>query len=510
MGFSDPFPGYSILLRVILFGLVPAFAVLHFFRLRRALHAFQLEGYRRTRFLSWCRANPRRALFPGPGSGKKPLVMTGRAWRILLVALLLSVAIVLVWSAVAHVAGGWPYDVAAWALSTTLVLVLAPLELVAADLVLVPVQRAVNGRFERAARRRLAEVRPVVVGVTGSFGKTSTKNAVAALAGPTTDVLSTPSSFNTPMGVCRAINEHLAPSHRVFVVEMGAYGEGEIRQLCELVRPSIGVLTAVGPAHLERFGSLEAIRRAKYELVEGLPSDGLAVMNVDDPEVKTLADATATIEVARYGLDASASPDVSARHIEVSARGTRFEIVDTRSGEATRVDSRLLGAYAIGHLLAAVAVARRLGRSLNELSAEIGELRAPPHRLELLETSGGVTVVDDAYNSNPKGAAAALDVLAAMPARRRVVVTPGIVELGEMQSEANRRFGRHAATVADTVIFVARLNRDALVAGANSADGDVKVLAVDSLAAAREQLERLLAPGDVVLFENDLPDHLEG
>jgi UDP-N-acetylmuramoyl-tripeptide--D-alanyl-D-alanine ligase len=510
VGFADPFPGYSLLLRVILYGLVPAFALWQVVRLRRALHVFQLEGYKRDRFLRWCRDNRRRALFLTAPPTKKPLAMTGRAWRLIVVGVSLSAGVVLLVTGGAHLAGGWPYDVAAWALATLVVFALTPCILVAADVLLAPVQRAVNDRYERAARRRLGHVAPLVVGVTGSFGKTSTKFAIAGLLGGGREVLATPGSYNTPMGVVRTINERLQETHRYLVVELGAYGVGEIATLCELVRPRVGVLTAIGPAHLERFGSLAAVRRAKYELIESLPRDGVAVMNVDDPEVRALADATDHVAVVRYGLDPTGRPDVTAEGVTVGRDGTSLRIVDRRSGGVLGVTTRLLGKHALDHVLAAVGAALAVGRRLDDLGAAIAALRAVPHRLEIIEGTGGVTVIDDAYNSNPQGAEAALEVLAQMPARRRVVVTPGIVELGELQFDANRRLGQSAAAVADVVVFVAPLNRTALVEGARAADGATDVVVVDSLAAARERLATMLRAGDVVLFENDLPDHLEG
>ena len=508
MGRPDPFFAYSLLLRTILFALIPAFALWQLVRLRRGLHVFQLEGYKRRRFLAWCRANRRRALFLAAAPAKKPLVMTGRARRVLVTAQVLVVLGVLLPPAAAHLIAGAPWDIITWALATALMFAGAPVLLVAADWLLAPVQGAINRRYGASARRKLAEVAPVVVGVTGSYGKTSTKFAIERLIGPPGGALATPGSFNTPLGVCRTINEHLRPQHRFFVVEMGAYGEGEIAELCRFVGPRIGVLTSIGPAHLERFGSIDAIRRAKYEIVRCLPPGGTAVMNVDDPEVRALADATEGIEVVRYGLESSGRPDVTAHGVEVTGSGTILTVA--AGGEELRTGTRLLGAHALGHILAAVAVALAAGRPLSELDGPIRSLEAVEHRLQMIDGEGGVKVIDDAYNSNPQGADAALEVLGAMPGARKIVVTPGIVELGSLQHAANERFGEQAARVADTVIVVAALNRDAILSGARRVDGATELIAVDSLAEATEQLGRLLGPGDVVLFENDLPDQLEG
>lgn len=511
MNFDDPFTGYSLLLRVIVYVLIPAFAAFQFVRLRRGLQVFQLEGYKRRRFLDWCRANPRAARFLRPVGGKKPLVMTGRAWRILIGATVLTVLASLVLPGMAHLSGGAPYDLVTWVVVTILLFFAVPTLLVAADVLMAPVQSAINTSFTRRAQAKLAEVAPVVIGVTGSFGKTSTKFAIAGVLGPPNVALPTPGSYNTPMGVVRAINEGLAPDHRYLVVEMGAYRPGDIAELCAFVRPTVGVLTAIGPAHLERFGSMDAIRRAKYEIVESLPADGVAVMNTDDLTVRALADSTSRVRVVRYGLDPSGSPGVTARDHAYSPAGTAATVVDAGGGEL-RVTTRLLGEHAIRHILAAVAVARLQEMPLADLGPRIAALEPVEHRLQIIPGAGGVTVIDDAYNSNPAGAAAALEVLADFDeadANRIVVVTPGIVELGELQADENETFGRHAATVADYLIVVGRVNRAAIVAGASGPNTKAEVITIDTLADATEYLKTLLRPGDVVLFENDLPDQLE-
>jgi UDP-N-acetylmuramoyl-tripeptide--D-alanyl-D-alanine ligase len=495
---------------IALVGLVllsAAFLLLQFVRLKRALHVFQLEGYKRGRFLRWCLQHPSAALFLSPATNKKPLVMTDRAQRLLVGSMFISV----VWLLPAVVGSdgraATPY-LAAWVIEALLLFLGAPLVIAAADLFLIPTERSVNRRFMDSATAKLRQLSPIVIGVTGSFGKTSTKFAIQQLLDRNAGIaLATPGSFNTPLGVSRTINEQLDPRHRFFVVEMGAYGEGEIAELCRFVHPVIGVLTAIGPAHLERFGSMDAIRRAKYEIVTSLPEDGIAVMNVDDPEVRVLADSTEQYTVVRYGVDDAGRPDVTATGIETTPAGMLFSVVDKRDGSSLPVHARLLGDHSIGHVLAAVAVALATGSRLDELQHSIEALRPVEHRLQLLEGAGGITVIDDAYNSNPRGAATALEVLCAMPARRRVVVTPGMIELGELQFAENQRFGERAAAVADVLVIVARTNREAITSGARN--GGAEVITVDSLAQATERLQTILGQGDVVLFENDLPDHYE-
>jgi UDP-N-acetylmuramoyl-tripeptide--D-alanyl-D-alanine ligase len=481
--------------------------VFHYARLKRALHIFQLEGYKRGRFLRWCRENPAVALFLTPATKKKPLVMTHRARRLLTLATWLSAAVLVAAIRIAiwgSGAGAWLW----WGMVVLLLFLAVPLVIAGSDAILAPVERSVNRGFMRSATAKLQDVAPVVIGVTGSFGKTSTKFAIQRLLDWGGGVaLATPGSFNNPLGVSRTINEQLEARHRFFVVEMGAYGEGEIAELCRFVHPTIGVLTAIGPAHLDRFGSMDAIRRAKYEIVTSLPSGSTALMNSDDLEVRALADDTTDVVVVRYGIDAAGAPDITATDVDVTAHGASFVITDTRDDRSLAVRTKLLGRHAIGHVLAAVGVALAAGKELLELKDAIEALAPVEHRLQLLEGSGGITVIDDAYNSNPQGADAALDVLKSMPARRRVVVTPGMIELGERQFDANVSFGRKAATVADVVVVVAKANRNAITSGAEGMGAEI--VTVDSLAEATERLRTILAEGDVVLFENDLPDHYE-
>lgn len=508
MGFADPFYGYSALLRTIIYGVVPLFMVWQVMRLRRALHVFQLEGYKRGRFLQWVRDDRRRGLFLRARSQKKPLVMTGRAWRLLVTAAILCLVGVLVLPGVMHITWGFPLDLGTWAVMTVVLVVGVAEVLVVADHVNTPVQGTINHRYLRRARSRLTELSPTVVGITGSFGKTSTKFAIETLAGEPGTVLATPGSYNTPLGVCRTINEQLQPAHSVFVVEMGAYGEGEIAELMAFVGPSIGVLTAIGPAHLERFGSMETIRRAKYEVVRDLPPDGTAIMNVDDPIVRELADSTTHVAVTRYGLDVAGQPDVTARDVVFGPKGTTMTVVDDRDGGRVEIVTPLLGRHAVGHVLAGYATARVLGGTPDEIARASGRLRPVEHRLQLMDGAPGITIIDDAYNSNPQGAAAALEVLEEMDADNRIVVTPGMIELGGLQFEENRRFGEAVGRVADTLIVVARVNRDAIAAGAGGKKA--KIITVDSLDEAQVHLRELLRPGSVVLFENDLPDQYEG
>ncbi len=444
---------------------------------------------------------------------KKPLVYTGRAKRLLVV----SVGLTAISFAAVHVAGsqtaaafGVPdaYLAGAGVLAATLVSIhAAPLIVMAANVCLAPVQGAINLAYRVRARRKLDRLKPVVVGITGSYGKTSTKYFTEALLETRFRVLKTRASFNTLLGICRAINEELGPEHQMLIVEMGAYRRGEIRDMTRLARPHIGVLTAIGPQHLERFGSIETIEKAKFELLEALPADGIAVVNNDDPRVRRLAGTLRLAEIRRYGMDISAEElDLAAVSIAHGPEGLTFTLVEC-GGPRVTVKTRLIGIHNVSNILAAASVARASGVSLREIAGGIGRLQPVPHRLETHTGSDGVTIIDDAYNSNPVGAFNALDALAAFETGRKVLVTPGMVELGAEQDAWNEKLGAKAADVCDYVILVGTRQTASIRRGLDGREFDAaRVTSVPNLNRGLEALKTIVHPGDVVLFENDLPD----
>lgn len=460
----------------------------------------------------------------------KPLVLTGRARRLLALALAPTVLLALAAAGLVAAALAAPGpSTAAPGLSTAALAALlgagwvllagAPWVLLAANRALSPVQAAINRRYLDSARRTLAQVDPLVVGITGSYGKTTTKFCVGAVLEADRATLVTPESYNSLLGVVRTVNEHLRPTHGAFVVEMGMFRRGDIAELCELVRPKIGVVTAIGPMHLERLGSIEAIAAAKGELLDALPADGQFVTNADDPRCMELA-ARAHVPVTLFGIDDSPPGDpqpgaagtearVLARNIRMRDGRTLFELhLDGAASRPLEVSAQLLGRHNVLNLLAAAAVGRVLGVEPARIAHALSRVQAPDHRLApIYNRQAGVVVIDDAYNSNPEGARAALEVLAEHPAQRRLLVTPGMVELGEMEEQLNRAFGEQAAGVCDTVILVGprrtRPVREGLATGGMNGES---IHVVRDIGEATELLGRLTRAGDVVLFENDLPD----
>ncbi len=413
------------------------------------------------------------------------LGLTRRLKTLAAVWAVLQAAIVVVGAAV-----GAPAPVAATGA------LLVPLLVDAACLATAPLERRLMGPFVDSARARLRRVDPTTVGITGSYGKTSTKNYVAHLVAGTRTVVASPASFNNRAGLARAVNEHLVEGTEVFVAEMGTYGPGEIRELCRWCPPTIAVLTAIGPVHLERFGSEDAIAEAKSEIAE--PAR-VVVVNADDPRLERLAAGWSAVgdrEVVRC----SATDETA----DVCVQRKDGAVTVTVAGDRVAVGVPLREGVQPTNLACALAVALHLGVPSEEALARIATLPSVPNRLTAAQAASGMYVVDDTFNSNPAGARAALAVLAAAPVGgRRVLVTPGMVELGPRQAPENEAFAAAAAAVVTDFIVVGRTNRRALVRGA----GERRPLLVDTRDEAVTWVRGHLGPDDAVLYENDLPDH---
>jgi UDP-N-acetylmuramoyl-tripeptide--D-alanyl-D-alanine ligase len=441
-------------------------------------------------------------------------VYTGRARRILGLSLAISSAAlgVGIWFALSYLQPALSLALSQHAvlgivLTALAVTQLSPLTTVLANFLLSPVQRAINHMYLRRAQRRLREIQPLVIGITGSYGKTSTKYLLEHLLAGQRRVLKTPLSYNTMMGVCRVINDNLAADTEVFIAEMGAYRPGDIKELSDFVQPSIGILTAIGPQHLERFKSIDNIQATKYELIEALPPSGVAIFNNDDARCRALADRTTHVRVMRYGLEmAGQNLDLWAEHIAMGPEGLSFTLV-SQDGGRVAVRTILLGRHNVLNILGASCAALAVGVPLLDVAKAIQELPPVPHRLQLLDNGSGVTVIDDSYNSNPIGATEALEVLGSFARGQRILVTPGMVELGPLEAQLNEALGAKAAEVCDYVVLVGVERTKPLVAGLKAKNfPPEKIRVVRDLKAATIVLPTIVGVGDTVLFENDLPD----
>jgi UDP-N-acetylmuramoyl-tripeptide--D-alanyl-D-alanine ligase len=441
---------------------------------------------------------------------KRPLVMTARMRRLLIaggfLAVLLSAGLALGILTLHPVV-----SVVLVLIAAGLVTSLSDILLVAANVVTKPAEARIRRHYLTLAAKKLTLLNPLVVAVVGSYGKTSTKHILARLLQPSVNTLPTRKSFNTLMGVSRAINEDLEPEDCVFVVEMDAYAPGEIAAISDLVHPKVAIVTAIGPQHMERFGTLDRISDAMFEVITALPVDGTAIVHVgDDPGAALARRAAATHRVVCYDVSetqAATGADVVATAIRVDAGGCTFHWRWAAEHLERAVVIPLLGRHQVANVSAALAAVHVLGYSVDAAIAAAASLEQIEHRLQLMRTAGPLTVIDDSYNANPVGVHNGLEVLAAMTGGAKFLVTPGLVELGNVEDAENRRYGAHAATVCDHVIVMSAKTSEALCAGLRDAGlNEDRIHVVDSLEEATTVLQRLSKPGDVVLFANDLPD----
>jgi len=382
-----------------------------------------------------------------------------------------------------------------------------PLLLFVAAWMIKPLESWFQSRFKRQAKARLASMPDLkVVAITGSYGKTSTKFMIRDLLRERYRVCATPGSFNTPMGICKVINNDLAPGDQILILEMGARHTGDIQELCGIVRPDVSVITNVGTAHLETFGTREAIVREKSVLAKQVKAGGTLVLNGEDQAVLTMREDSPAAEILVTG---GTQGSIRADEVRYDENGTRFRLVVAEaSGDETvqPVELRLLGRHNVENFLLAAAVARHFGLRPATIALAAKQIEPVEHRLELKKWNG-ITIIDDAFNSNPSGAREAVEILSGFRSGRRALVTPGMVELGELQEEENRRFGEHIARAGlDLVLLVGPRQTTPILEGIRMTGTDDVVQVVESLFEANEHIRSWAREGDVILYENDLPD----
>ncbi|MCR4833893.1 MAG: UDP-N-acetylmuramoyl-tripeptide--D-alanyl-D-alanine ligase [Butyrivibrio sp.] len=389
---------------------------------------------------------------------------------------------------------------------------LFPLITALANLINKPVEKQVNQYYINDAKRILREHPNLrIIGVTGSYGKTSVKYYLNTLLSEGFRVLITPESFNTPMGVVRIIRGDLKNTHEIFVCEMGARHVGDIKEICDIVHPDDGIVTSIGPQHLETFHNQQNIINTKYELLDAVEekktSDDAAGkhlkwVNFDNDFIH---DNMKYSDAITYGTREGAA--YRATDVSVSRAGTSFTVT-TPSGESEEFTTKLIGPHNVQNVVGAIAVANSLGIPMNKLKMAVRRLQPVSHRLELIQR-GSVTILDDAYNSNPAGAKTAIDTLALFTDSVKVLVTPGMVELGEKENELNMEFGRQAAKVCDYIILVGEKQTEYIKKGAlEEGFSEQKLFVKNTLNEATALMYELDAGKEkVILLENDLPDN---
>lgn len=387
-----------------------------------------------------------------------------------------------------------------------------PFFLLLGGLLIQPVEKMIQNGFKKQARKKLASLPHLkVIAITGSYGKTSTKFAIDTLLRERLQVCVTPGSFNTPMGICKVINNDLNAQHEVLILEMGARYEGNIRELCKIAKPDISVITNIGVAHLETFGSQDAIIREKSTLATELKPGGTLVLNGDDPNLKNLKTLRNDIQTIMTGDNGT----VTAEEVLVNAEGTSFKLVlkneDGTVKEKIDIQTRLLGEHNIQNILLAAAVAGEFGIRPDTIAFAASTLEPVEHRLELKQRNG-LTIIDDAFNSNPVGAGNAVDLLSTFPGDRKIIITPGMIELGDIEVDENRKLGMHIGSSGiDLVILVGSERTKPILNGIQETGSEnmPQIKIVESLYEANQFINNYSQSGDVILYENDLPDSME-
>lgn len=499
--------------------------------MRYNLHMLQLNGYKLMEHLHWLRKNAGRqwVLIPGMLLGAARLFFKGLPWDIVLFVYLAFVALIynllrvskakkkLVYTArvkrmlVMHVLLSAAVPALIWLLlgldfvsgGLMLMVSLQWILIVLTGFVMKPAEKLVGRYYINDAKKKLRAVPNLkIVGVTGSYGKTSVKFYLKTLLSARYDVLVTPESFNTPMGVVRTIREGLKSSHEVFVCEMGARHVGDIKEICDIVHPAHGIITSIGPQHLETFFNMENIENTKFELADALPEGGMLFLNGDNEYVMHKAGQYPGAILYHAGEGTG----YSTKDVKVSSLGTEFTVTAPDGTEET-FSMRLVGGHNIINVVGAIAVAHQLGISLSELRIPVRRLEPVPHRMQLVER-GAVTIIDDAYNSNPVGSKAAVETLKMFDGVK-ILITPGMVELGDKEEEYNRAFGGYAAECCDYICLVGRRRAEPIAAGVREKGfPEQKLRIFDRLEEAVNYAYSISEAGHkYILLENDLPDN---
>ncbi len=368
-----------------------------------------------------------------------------------------------------------------------------------------PIEKMVYLSYRKKATNKLKEMKNLkVIGITGSYGKTSSKNILSDILNVKYNALASPKNFNTPYGLIITINNHLDKFDDILIAEMGAYKVGEIKELCNLVKPKYGILTKIGTAHIEIFGSQENIMKGKFELIESLPHDGIGVLNADDP-LQVNYKLKNDCKIVWIGID-NKDANVRATDIKTTNKGTTFNVIFKGDNNKYEFTTKLLGYNNIYNILASLALAKEFGLTVNQMKKAVLGVKSIEHRLEL-RNAGNITYIDDSYNSNPVGSKMALDVLKDMPGLK-IVMTPGMVELGDKSYELNKKFGTYMKNSTDIVILVGEKITKPIKDGLNEVKfNDKKIYVVKSTKEAFELVKKLSnGKQTYCLIENDLPD----
>ena len=466
---------------------------------------FQLENYSIQRYLA--------VLFGGKfvqrnAELRKKIVWTTNIKILALTAFLLELFLIL--ALVFYFSFGFVTSIIFGALLLIFFIPCTFVFLIASYCLLLPVNQYLKSRFIKKAKQKLAQFPNLkIVGITGSYGKTTMKEVLSHILEEKFSVLKTPDNINTPIGIARLILQKLDDKVEIFVVEMGAYQKGDIRAICDIVAPHISVLTGINESHLERFGSIANTIEAKFEIVEACKKNGLVLLNADNVLVmENFKSRVSDRQTLFYGSrnNQASSFRISNENFLETGAGISFDLATSRGVMSLKIP--LLGDYALATVSGAVLLAQHLGMTNEEISRALLMLRPVEHRLQPIVLPNDILIIDDSYNGNPDGARSAMHLLGKFAKRRKIYLTPGLVELGDKSEEIHKALGRELAEVADMVLLIRTEGAEFLERGLLENNFNKKAIWwFGSAKEAHAALPNLLVSNDVIVFQNDLPDN---
>lgn len=428
----------------------------------------------------------------------KKLVFTGRIKRLYSAASILLLIFIILYF--------FSYETFIGRLAAALILLLsyiAPILLYLCWAFTLPIEKAFTNFYINDAKRILKEHKDlIVIGITGSYGKTTSKFILTRILNEKYNVVCTPHSFNTPMGVVRTIRENLKPQTQIFVCEMGAKNIGDIKEICDIVNPDIGMITSVGPQHLETFKTVDNVFLTKFELADAVNSkNGVVFVNGDSNEILKRIDNSS---FSVYGTKSDFN--FFAKDISYGRNGSEFTI--DINGKSLKLSTKLLGLHSIINIIGAVSIAKHLEVSDEDIMFAVSSLKPTEHRLEIKPTVNGSLMIDDAYNANPEGCLEAVRVLGSFEGMKKAIITPGLIELGDKEYEYNFNLGLEAAKYCDIMIFVGKNRSKPLTDAAKKSEfSEDDYFVAESFREAMEIFLKFADDNWVVLIENDLPDN---
>lgn len=345
----------------------------------------------------------------------------------------------------------------------------------------------------KAKKKISASNNLLVIGITGSYGKTSTKEFLATILGEKFNVVKTQEFNNTDIGIAKCILKELKPEHKVFVVEMGAYKKGEIKTICEMVKPKIGIITGINEQHLELFGSIEKTMKAKFELIDSLPKDGIAIFNGSNKYCLEMADWAKKREIKTLTFNSSAE----VKNTKIYIDHIEFSFFDKNKCHQFRVN--ILGVQSLQNILPAIHIAKSLGMKMEEIQKGAAKIVSPNKTMRIARVLSGTTLVDDTFNANPDGVVAAIDYMKIFKGKKILVLTP-LIELGNEAEKIHERLGEKISKNCDLVLLTNFNYSKFFISGAKKADGNAKIHIVNALPGVKLLKENLGKDG-VAVFE---------